>query len=388
MRLRLLERLDRTQDNFYIHNRKYYTDGVTSRVGSRIRLLPVALAAGAALVVASWAGLVRLGLRLGSPPAAIHGPMMILGFLGTVISLERAVGLGRPWAWTAPVVSAGAVLSLLLGAHQIGFFLLCLAGIALCVVYAVALRIGRWPAYLIVESLGAAAWLVAVGALLAGQPVVQAVPSMAAFLVLTIVGERLELSRMAPDNSPTRQRVVVGTAVAVLGSAVVAVGLQGAGARITGACFVVIAGASASIDIARRTVRRGGVTAYMAAAILSGYFWLALAGVLWVRGGLVAGTTLYDPSVHALFVGFVLSMILAHAPVIVPAVAGLQLPFRPSWWFALVLLHFSLAARVVGAIGGATDLKTWGGVGNVAALALFVLVAAASGIAASREVRR
>src|SRR5690606_27297349 len=83
----------------------------------------------------------------------------------------------------------------------------------------------------------------------------------------------------------------------------------------------------------------------------------------------------------------VLSMILAHAPVIVPAVAGIQLPFRRSWWAPLVLLHGTLAVRVVGAVVGAAPVKMWGGVGNVAALALFIALAAASGASAAREAR-
>jgi len=50
------------------------------------------------LLAAMWAGLVRLGwglpaLRPGLPIA--HGPLMISGFLGTLISLERAVALER-----------------------------------------------------------------------------------------------------------------------------------------------------------------------------------------------------------------------------------------------------------------------------------------------------
>ncbi|HLU52853.1 MAG TPA: hypothetical protein VK011_04595 [Acidimicrobiia bacterium] len=361
---------------------------MTARAGSRIRLLPVALAAGAALVVASWAGLVRLGIRLGSAPVAIHGPLMILGFLGTVISLERAVGLGRAWAWSAPIVSAVAVVMLLLGATETGLVLLLVAGLLLSVVYGAALTVGRWPAYLVVESLGAIAWLIAVGALLASSLVARAVPAMASFLVLTIVGERLELSRMGPDNTPGRRRAVVVASAAVLMTAAVAAWFPQLGARIAGACLVVLAAASAAGDIARRTVRRGGVTAYMAVAILSGYVWLALAGVLWIGGGLTPGSSLYDPSIHSLFIGFVLSMILAHAPVIVPAVAAIQLPFRRSWWAALVLLHLTLAARVAGALVGSGPLKTWGGVGNVAALALFIVLAAASGASTAKEARR
>jgi hypothetical protein len=58
--------------------------------------LPLLGLAGAALLAGLWAGLVRLGWAV--PPGhpawvANHGPLMISGFLGTLISLERAVAL-------------------------------------------------------------------------------------------------------------------------------------------------------------------------------------------------------------------------------------------------------------------------------------------------------
>ena len=64
------------------------------------------------LLAAIRAGLLRMGWvlpSLGSLTAA-HGPLMVCGFLGTLIGLERAVALGRRWAYTAPLLSGlGAV---------------------------------------------------------------------------------------------------------------------------------------------------------------------------------------------------------------------------------------------------------------------------------------
>ena len=50
-----------------------------------------------ALLAGLWAGLLRLGWSL--PPIqpglyVAHGPLMVCGFLGTLISIERAVALG------------------------------------------------------------------------------------------------------------------------------------------------------------------------------------------------------------------------------------------------------------------------------------------------------
>ena len=52
---------------------------------------------------------------------------------------------------------------------------------------------------------------------------------------------------------------------------------------------------------------------YVAVCLLAGYFWLA------VGGALVALQVAYDAALHAIFVGFVFSMVFGHAPVILPA---------------------------------------------------------------------
>jgi len=362
---------------------------VAKSAGRRRRrfLAPVALVAMAALVVASWAGLSRLGLRLGSPPASLHGPLMVLGFLGTVISLERAVGLGRAWAWTAPVVAAAGTLLLLIGEPTGGLALLVAGGVALSVVYGAALRIGRNPLYLRVEALGALAWVAAAAALLAGTPVIWVAPSLGAFLVLTIVGERIELSRMAPAPSRFHGLVLGGGAAVLLGASVASIWVVGPASRLAGIALVVLAVAGSTADIARRTIRTPGVTRFMASSILIGYLWLAIAGLLWVAGAIDSGGSLYDPALHALFVGFVLSMIFAHAPVIVPAVAEIALPFHRFWWLALAVLHLTLAVRVAGSVFGANGMRVWGGTGNVVALGLFVLVVAMSVVKGRRMSR-
>ena len=71
----------------------------------------------AALIGGFLAGLARLGLGLPEPLmpwAAIHGPLMVCGFLGALISLERAVALERAWGFGAPflcILGAGLALS-------------------------------------------------------------------------------------------------------------------------------------------------------------------------------------------------------------------------------------------------------------------------------------
>jgi hypothetical protein len=106
-------------------------------------------------------------------------------------------------------------------------------------------------------------------------------------------------------------------------------------------------------DVARRTVRTPGLPRFAAVGLLAGYAWLSLAGVLWITSpGLPAGLR-YDAEMHALFLGFVFSVVFAHAPIIWPSVLGGEIQFRPRFYGHLALLHLSVLLRV------ASDLAAW-----------------------------
>jgi hypothetical protein len=81
-------------------------------------------------------------------------------------------------------------------------------------------------------------------------------------------------------------------------------------------------------------------------------------------GGVPAGPR-YDAMLHALFLGFVASMIFRHAPIIVPALLDLPMTFRSTFYAPLILLHFSLLLRVVGDLAGWSVVRQWGGLLNV-----------------------
>jgi hypothetical protein len=79
-------------------------------------------------------------------------------------------------------------------------------------------------------------------------------------------------------------------------------------------------------QIARRTGGGAGLPRFVACALLAGYVWLAVGGVLWARDGAAVAGPAHDAELHAIFLGFVFSMIFGHAPVIFPGVLGLAMP--------------------------------------------------------------
>ena len=80
---------------------------------------------------------------------------------------------------------------------------------------------------------------------------------------------------------------------------------------------------------------------------------------------------LHDATVHALFVGFVFSMIFGHAPIIFPAVVAIPVRYRSVFYAHLALLYASLVLRVVGDLTWWLPGRRWGGMFNAAAILVF-----------------
>src|SRR5690606_12931994 len=131
-----------------------------------------------------------------------------------------------------------------------------------------------------------------------GHPLHSIVPWWLAFLVLTIAGERLELSRFLPPSPGAK--AAFGAILVV-----VVVGLGGSTARWGGIVFAAaMLALSAWLlrqDIARRTVRGRALTRFIAVCLLAGYAWLAVGSVVaLLAGGFVPGNSAYDAALHAL----------------------------------------------------------------------------------------
>jgi hypothetical protein len=160
------------------------------------------------------------------------------------------------------------------------------------------------------------------------------------------------------------------------------------GVRLTGLGFVALALWLGIYDIARRTVRRQGLTRYIAVNLLLGYFWLAAGGLLSLRHGEMMAGPLYDAWLHAIFLGFVFSMIFAHALIILPAVTGLFIPYNPILYGPVLLMQLALALRILSDLLLWQPGRMWGGMLNGLAILWFLLEVAALAILARRREKR
>jgi hypothetical protein len=347
--------------------------------------LPIMAIVMLGLLAAIWAGLIRLGWNVPAlQPAlpAVHGPLMIGGFLGTLIALERAVALGKGWAYAAPAFGALGVIALIFGLPA-GLWLVTLSSLGLVAIF--VLILGRHlTLYTATMALGAVAWLAGNGLWLWGRPVPMVVPWWVAFLLLTIAGERLELSRITRLSSYS-QILFAGIVALILSGLLLSLFVFVLGLRLENLGFVALALWLGWYDISRRTVRRPGITRFIALNLLLGYFWLGVGGLLGLRfAGLLAGPA-YDAWLHALLLGFVFSMIFAHALIILPVVARITLPFSPILYGPVVLMQFGLLIRIVGDLALWWPARLWGGLLNGLAIVWFFLIVAGL---AFRERRR
>ncbi len=345
---------------------------------------------GLALLLGLDAALLLLGLWAPlsfARIAALHAPLMVFGFVGTFIVLERAVAARRVWGFSAPLLLGLGSLVLLSDLPElVGKSMVTLGFVMLLGVYWVIRR--RLAAAAIdIQILGAVSGLTAAILWLANAPVAAMVPGMAVFLILTIAGERLELARISPELDARAERLGLGASLLLVIMAAIAPLWPVAGYPLLGAALALLMAWLFRYDPATKLVNTKGLPRYMAVCLLAGYVWLLVPAGIWIVIGMVGSGREYDAALHAIFLGFVMSMIMAHAPVILPAVLRKPLPYRWFLYFPVALLHVSLVVRLLGGDAwGNVDALHWGGAFNVIAILLFVVLAITSAVMGSPTV--
>lgn len=336
-------------------------------------LLPAGLT-----LLAGLAGAVGL-LDLGRIPqrtrllglGEVHGPLMVLGFLGTLIALERAVAARVTWAYLAPTLTAaGAVMTIPPSTRPAGATLTVLGLTALAMVYGALWR--RQRDDLVLVQMAAAGSGILAAVLWPRADVATALPWFVGFIVLTIAAERVELARLQIRDGAG---VLVALTTAYVLAGTTALLWPRLGVRLVGLILLALTGWLATTDVARRTVRLTGQARFSAVALLAAYGWLGVGALTWVAAGPLVTDAAYDTVVHAVFLGFAMSMVLAHAPVILPAVIRRPLPYRRAFWIPLVVLHAGLVVRIL--LGhGIPAMTLWqvGGLVTVTALLLLPVV--------------
>lgn len=286
-------------------------------------------------------------IKLGSPILPIlesginHGLLMVGGFLGTLISIERAMVMKKK-AWLfIPFLSGISTIFFLIGQDQVGIIALLTGSLGLSVIMQVQV-IRHTHFHSILLYLGAVCWFIGnffawhFGLIAAGSS------WWIGFLLFTIVGERLELSQFLPVPSWSKKALGALLGLFFIG---LILPFHGTGNEVMGVAVLLISVWLLIFDMAKVAAKKKAQFRYIGIGLRVGYLWLGAQGLILLL--MESHPLFYDLVLHTFFLGFTFSMIWAHAPIIFPTIFGIrQTPYHRILWWPWILFQGTLLGRI------------------------------------------
>ncbi|GBC85636.1 hypothetical protein HRbin11_02086 [bacterium HR11] len=322
-------------------------------------------------------GIWRLAATRGFPvppvPAAWppHGHWMVGGFLAVLIMVERMTALPPGWLAWVPFVYAFGTLTVHMGwAVARGAVILGLLGWTVHRLRAVRVYRASEKPLIEVAALGLLTLAVTQPGGLVGRP--DAALAGLGAIASVIAVERLELLLRGRTLGPRLAWAGLLGWMALLAGSVLWGPLP---LPLLGWATALAMGAVLTHDAAVRAavrVFRGGagpatgglppLYGFLTKALLGAYAWIGLGAALIVGWDALPPATAKDMVYHAVGLGFIFTMILAHAPVILPAVFG-GAPVRRAPVALFWLFQTTTVLRLVGdaAVAKAPVLWAWTG---------------------------
>ncbi|MGQ9820115.1 MAG: hypothetical protein ACUVQ1_09385 [Candidatus Kapaibacteriales bacterium] len=299
---------------------------------------------------------------------ALHGSIMVNSIFAPLIGMERAIAINKFWAYLGPIPSKTGPVVLLFGS-SVGIIFIFLSSFIFLLMNNVILK--ETLAYFIIgEAIGAIFLVHANFLWLISGSISDAVFSWIAYLILIIASERLGLTRFT--NRPVWAQYVFWIPILFILLAVFVP--KNFSFLFLGIGLIGIALWLSKFDIIRLNLRQKGLSKFSALALSAGYFWLFLGGVIALTlGGNFAGP-IYDVIVHSIMIGFVYSMVFAHAPSILPSILKFNKGFHWTLYIPLWLLHASLVFRAIGDLTLNQNFRLTGAIGNAIAVVLFIFL--------------
>ncbi len=320
------------------------------------------------LIAGLFSGLGRLGLDTGISAfnPSIHGQLMII-LLGFIISIERGAALGNPIGWCAPLLFTLGGAAQIIGSGLFPQVAITLGSMFLLAesIYIVRLHAASYTYLMTMAALlfliGAITWLQASFS--------TSIPAWIGFLTLTIMSERMELSRIVFKPDIQKLFIVIG-GLMFLTSILSIIHLN---ALILLGVILTVSGVwLLRYDVAWVGLGVEGLRRFMAINLLLGYVWLAFSGITWIVYPISRHPYLYDLALHSTFLGFIFHMIIAHAPLIIPSIFHGKIRYHGFFYLPTILLNISLGARTIGDLAIDVALRQTAGVINIIAVLLIL----------------
>ena len=346
--------------------------------------IPFILLAFICLIVGLGAGLTRMGWQSLIPNTAPHhGAIMIGGFLGTLISLEKIIPLKRKFLFIIPALSALSIVCFVTNFVVYGYICLLAASTGLSIVFLLYLLKEKNATYLLMFA-GAQCWLIGNIKLLTTLFYPAAIPWWMAFALLVITSERLELMKFLPVTRTNKIVFYVAVSTFLIGCGI---SFHGPGSIVAGAALIVISIWLLRYDLVGITIKKRGLTRYVGWTLMSGYFALMMTGLFLLIFD--AEPYAYDLLIHVFFIGFVFSMIFAHGPIILPGVLGISTkPYTSLFYLWAATLTVSIIFRISGSIVYDDEIKKYSGLMSAfSILSYFITLATVTFIIRKRDAR-
>lgn len=334
--------------------------------------LPITAFAMLCLLSGLWSGLSRIGWDIHILPiAAHHGAIMVGGFLGTLISLEKVIPLKKKVLFIIPVLSAISAVLFFVNQPKAAVYMLILSSVALTLVFAYYFHLQRTAIYIMMFT-GSLCWLIGNIMLLTKFFYPLAFPWWTAFALFIITAERLELMRFLPVSEMARKLFFVLLCSFIVG---IFFSFHGIGNQISGLALIGVSIWLLRHDLVAINLKKQNLSRYVAIALLCGYVALILTGIFFFT--LSDQWLTYDAIVHSFFLGFVFSMIFAHGPIILPGVIGISVtPFSKILYVWLFILQVSWIMRVVSDVMVELSIRKISGLlSGIAIVGYFITIA-------------
>ncbi len=307
-----------------------------------------------------------------APLYHLHSLFMVFGFLGGLLMTERIVGSrGIPGAYgtsfSFPMLLASTIGLLLLTMgwplHNLfiaeaGGILFALSSLLFTIML---LRLGRiahdYSSFGIMAagtiSLGLSSLISGLRLPVDDYPLIL---QMLLFPMIFVLGERVELSKFQyfPYKKLANRLVLIVLSVSVSLTFISSVFWTSNGQlselllSSALACLLIASFITFAIERKRKQYpARTSLQAYVDKGILIAYFWLFL-GVLLFLLRVIGITGLYDAAIHSIALGFIVTFIFAHGPVIFPTVLGRKVNIGRLSFLPIVTLTLSNCMRVFG----------------------------------------
>lgn len=313
------------------------------------------------LLVGTVGGWIRLGyVALPIASAAMsHGLLMVGGFMGTLICLERCMVMKNKAWLIAPFLGLVATGLFISGREELGMYFLTVESVGLfLVMYIQTLKYKLTE--LVVMCVGSICWLIGNILVIKTGFVPVATTWWIGFVLLTIVGERLEFGKFLPN--PRWSKALLYTILTMFFVGLIVPFHEG-GNWIMGMCAITMGLWLLRFDMARISVLKEGYHRYIGLGLIIGYVWLVMFGLVLCL--LASHPYFYDLFLHTFFLGFAFSMIWAHAPIILPTVfKRSKTVFHSLLWPFWTLFQISLIGRMMSGLLMITEGRSWFGILN------------------------